>query len=56
MPQVFEVVFSISVIRRIEPIGGGWVRGGWGGWLGQVGSRRRAKANIQTEMAVLCHQ
>ena len=35
----------MSVITRIESIGGGW-----------VGSRRRAKANIQTEMAVLCHQ
>ena len=40
----------MAVISRIESIGGGWV--GWG----QMGSRRWAKANIQTQMAVLCHQ
>ena len=51
-PQAFEVVFSMSIITRIESIGGGRVREGWG----RVGSCRWAKANIQTEMAVLCHQ
>ena len=66
MPLVFEVVFSIAVISqiRIESIGDGWVGGvvvggrGCGGWEGLwwVGSRRRAKANIQTQQAVLCHQ
>ena len=31
MPLVFEVVFSTSVITRIESIGGGRVGVGWGG-------------------------
>ena len=26
--------FSAPVISRIESIGGGWVGGGWGGWVG----------------------
>ena len=56
MPLVFEVVFSTSVITRIESIGGGRVGGGWGGRWGRVASRRRGKANIQTQRAVLCHQ
>ena len=46
----------MAVITRIESIGGGRVGGGWGGRWGRVGSRRRAKANIQTQMAVLCRQ
>ena len=57
MPLVFEVVFSIAVISRIESIGGGQVGGGWGGWWEQVGSHRRAKQTFkQTQVAVLCHQ
>ena len=40
MPQVFEVVFLMSVIMWIESIGGGW-----GGQWGRVGSCRQAKAN-----------
>ena len=44
MPLIFEVVFWMAVISRIESIGGGRVR-----------SRRRDKANIQAQMAVLCY-
>ena len=40
--------FPTPVISRNESIGGGWGGGG-----GQVGSRRRAKATIQTQRAVL---
>ena len=36
-----------------DPLGG-WEGGG--GRRGRVGSRRRAKANTQTQMAVLCRQ
>ena len=43
----------MPVISRIESIGGGQVGGGWGG---QVGSRRRVKAPIRTQRAVLCLQ
>ena len=56
MPLVFEVAFSMAVILRIESIRGGRVGGGWGGQWGWVGSHRRAKAHIQTLMAVLCYQ
>ena len=50
MPLVFEVFFLISVIIRIESIGGGWVGGRGVGWVvGRVGSHRRGKANIQTQ-------
>ena len=43
----------MAVISRIEWAGGmGWVVGA-SGW---VGRHRQAKANIQTQMAVLCHQ
>ena len=46
MSLVFEVVFSVAVISRIEAMGvGEW----------QAGSRRRAKVNIQTQTVVLCH-
>ena len=56
MPHVFEVVFlKTTVISWIESIGGGWVGGGWGRWWGWMGSHRRAKANIQTQMTELCH-
>ena len=44
MPLVYEVVFSIAVISRIKSIGDGRV--GEGGWWGQLGSRKRAKAGI----------
>ena len=44
----------MPVISRIESIGGGWVGGWWVG--GRVGSRRRAKATIWTQAAVLCPQ
>ena len=48
----------MAVISRIDSIGGEWVGGG--GWVGggweRVGSHRQAKANTQTQMAVLCHQ
>ena len=43
----------MPVISRIESIGGG--RGGRGVG-GRVGSRRRAKATIWTQAAVLCPQ
>ena len=43
----------MAVISQIEFIGGERVVGGW--W-GRVESRRQAKANIQSQMAVLCHQ
>ena len=45
MLLVFEMVFSVPVISRIESIGGGW-----------VGSQRQAKATIQTQRAVLSLQ
>ena len=38
MLLVFETVFSVPVISRIESIGGGW-----------VGSRRWGKAPIRTQ-------
>ena len=47
MLLVFQKVFSVPVISRIESIGGGR------GW---VGSRRRVKATTQTQRAVLCLQ
>ena len=50
MLLVFQTVFSVPVISRIESIGSG--RAG----RGQVGSRRRVKATIQTQRAVLCLQ
>ena len=56
MLLVFWIVFSVPVISRIESIGGGQVGGGWGGWWGQVGSRRRVKAPIRTQRAVPCLQ
>ena len=34
MLLVFEIVFSVSVISRIESIGGGWEKGGWWGAVG----------------------
>ena len=43
----------MPVISRIESIGGGR---GVGGRRGRVGSRRRAKATIWTQAAVLCPQ
>ena len=58
----------MPVISRIESIGvGGWEGGGrvGGGWAGgrgvggrreRVGSRRRAKATIWTQAALLCLQ
>ena len=45
----------MSVISRIESIGGGRVGGGWGE-AGRVGSRRRVKATIWTQAAALCPQ
>ena len=42
----------MPVISRIESIGGGRA----GGWGGRVGSRRRVKATIWTQAAVLCPQ
>ena len=45
----FVIVFLMTVISWMESIGAGEGRG----W---VGSRRRAKANTQTQIAVLCHQ
>ena len=51
MLLVFQMFFPTPVISRIESIGGGW-DGGGGRW-GWVGSRRRAKATIQTQRAVL---
>ena len=51
--------FSAPVISQIESIGGGPVGGGvgrWEGGWGQVESRRRGKAPIQTQRAVLCLQ
>ena len=56
MAMVFEVVFLTAVISLIESTWGGCVGEGWGGWWGQVGSRRRAKASTQLKMAVLYHQ
>ena len=50
MLLVFWIVFSVPVISRNESIGGGR------GWWGRVGSRRRVKAPIQTQRAVLCLQ
>ena len=46
----------MPVISRIESIGGGRAGGGWGGGGGRVGSRRRVKATIRTQAAVLCPQ
>ena len=42
----------MPVISQFESIGGGQAGGGWG----RVGSRRRAKATIWTQAAVLCPQ
>ena len=55
MLLVFQMVFSVPVISRIESIGGGQAEGGWGK-QGRVGSRRRVKATIQTQRAELCLQ
>ena len=52
----FEVVFSTAVVSLIESIGGRRAGGEWGGRWGWVRSRRWAKANIQTQMAVPYHQ
>ena len=49
MLLVFQAVFSVPVISRIESVGGG-------GRRGRVGSRRLVKATIQTQRAVLCLQ
>ena len=54
MLLVFWIVFSVPIISRIESIGGGQVGGG--GRRGRVGSRRRVKATIWTQAAVLCPQ
>ena len=55
MLLVFQTVFSVPVISRIESIGVGG-REGVGGRRGRVGSRRRVKATTQTQRAVLCLQ
>ena len=55
MLLVFQTVFSVPVISRIESIGGGQAGGG-GGRRGRVGSRRRVKATTQTQRAVICLQ
>ena len=39
-----------------EREGGGVGGGGWGRWRGRVGSRRRAKASIRPQTAMLCLQ
>ena len=50
MLLVFHMFFPTPVISRIGSIG----MGGWeGGRRGRVGSRRRAKATIQTQRVVL---
>ena len=46
MPLVFEVVFSMAVITRIEFIGDGRMGGEWDGLWGWMGSRSQAKSNI----------
>ena len=56
MLLVFQTVFSVPVISRIESIGGGRAGGGVEGRRGRVGSRRRVKATTQTQRAVLCLQ
>ena len=53
MLLVFQMFFPTPVISRIESVLRGW---GLGGRRGQVGSRRHAKATIQTQRAVLCLQ
>ena len=55
MLLVYWIVFSVPVISRIESIGGGRAGGEWGK-RGRVGSRRRAKATILSQAAVLCPQ
>ena len=52
MLLVFQMFFPTPVISQIEFIGGGRV----GGRRGRVRSRRRAKATIQTQRAVLYFQ
>ena len=46
----------MPVISRIEYIGSGRAGRRWDGWWGWVGSRRRVKAPIRTQRAVLCLQ
>ena len=46
----------MPVISWIKSIGDGRVGGVWGGWWWRVESRRRVKAPIQTQRAMLCLQ
>ena len=50
------IVFTTPVISWMKFIGGGRVRGGWGGRWGWVGSRRRVIPSTRRQTAVLCVQ
>ena len=47
MQLVFETVFSVPVISRIESIGDGRVGGEWGGWGAEGGVKHQFRLNEQ---------